>query len=241
LPVFWSWGNEMNNPLMAELAKNVIHDYIHAGYFEPQYCAYGATMKKQNFNHGEYEGNAGVLDILKGDAGAVFGDHAKLAIWKEVHDAGDGAGWKEPGSTLHQALYWWARPRNNGIRIWLSDDGVFEGDSECDYEVSTGHRRPSAKRWGEIIKACKQYANDFIFEHLPKGGDVKCQANTIRAMYRAAFGKEPEAKYQYVIESPPIPTPEPGPEPEPAEKPSCWHWLSKLDFRRFFNCLLGKL
>ena len=155
---------------------------------------------------------AGTLDWLKKLVGDTLGDKAKFAIWKEVHSIG-GKGYPNIPNRLHQAMFWWARPRNNGIRIWLSNDGVFDGDSECDTEVYQGkfRRRPSAERMAEIVKATMDYGNNFTYEHLPKTRDTACIVKTLKAMYRACHnGLDPMEKYHYEPPEPPEPPVSPG-------------------------------
>lgn len=210
LGVGWCWGNEMEAAHFQELAKAAIFPFLSSGQIAPENCTYGATMKSVPYvfnpetGKWEYAGNAGVLDQVKEDVGAAFGDAAKLAIWKEVHGCG-GKGYPAVPNRLHQALTWWARPKDNGIHIWLSDDGVWDGDSACDFETATDHRRPSAARWDNIVAESKYYGNSFVFEHLPKGGDVACQKATMKAIYRALNGKDPEEKWHYEPPSPPPP------------------------------------
>lgn len=178
LNVGWSWGNEINDLAFIETAKEVIFPFIKSGQFEPKNCTYGACMDSVPYMNGEYVGPHSIQDLLKKEVGAAFGDAVKEKIWREVH--GVGGGWyPNPPNQLHQALTWWA---NHPIRIWLSDDGVFDGDSACDFEPETGRRRPSAKRWRDIVAQTKPYTNDFVFEHQPKGGNLKCQARTVKAI-----------------------------------------------------------
>jgi hypothetical protein len=212
LKVGWAWSNEGNKVGMLALAKGGIFPILKSSTsFDPKFMTYGATMEPVEYHPeipveqgGPYPGNAGMLDILKGVVGTLFGDKTKLAIWKEVHSIG-GKGYPAIPNRLHQATVWWLRESSNGIRVWLSNDGVFDGDSECDTEIYEGklRRRPSAKRMVEIIMATKGYGNDITWEHLPKTEDMICILNTLRAMFKALFGKEPTAKYHY---EPPPPT-----------------------------------
>jgi hypothetical protein len=113
----------------------------------------------------------------------AFDKPTKLAIWREVHGVG-GKGYPKIPNRLHQALAWWGRKVNNGIRIWLSDDGVFDGDSLCDTEIYQGklRRRPSAARWAEIAKITMAMGNDFCYEVLPKTTDINCITAKIKAI-----------------------------------------------------------
>jgi len=196
LDVRHAWANEGNNIGMQNLVRNVVWPMMRQYHFDPKKMTYGATMKAAPYINGEYLGDAGMLDQLKKITGTEFGDPTKLAIWKEVHSVG-GKGYPAVPNLLNQALQWWARPMNNGVRIWLSDDGVWDGDSACDFEASTGRRRPSATRWAAIVKATKGYGNDFTYEHLPKGGNLACQIQTLKAIYKALNGVNPIEKYHY--------------------------------------------
>jgi hypothetical protein len=213
------WGNETNNGLFRPLANAVIFPWYQKGKLTFKTSAYGATMDacdKWGINPvtNKYEylcPENSVQDLLKKDVGAVFGEKAKLSIWKEVHSIGEVEPDVNPPHPLHQALFWWG---NHPIRIFLSDDGVFRGDSKCDIEPETEHTRPSAERWGRVINHCLGYRNDFYWEHLPKGGYIECQGRTLQEMYKALNGKYPVKKYHY--EPPVVPPPIP---PAPTEVP----------------------
>ena len=220
LDVRYPWFNEGNKPGAIPLAKAAILPVMKARALDPKKMCYGATMEPVDYKPKPagwvptpaqpkweyYPGNAGTLDALKKMVGddPSFGDKVKLAIWKEVHSIG-GKGYPAIPNRLHQALTWWAREVDNGIRIWLSPDGVWDGDSFCDVEMSTGRRRPSAERMAEIVKATMIYKNDFTYEHLPKTESWPCIAATLRAMYKEMAGAEPTVKYHY---DPPVVPPE---------------------------------
>ena len=252
LGVCWAWGNETNDPRMVDLVKTAILPVIRAKGLDLKNMAYGATMKEVDYKPmpegwvptpqqprwDYYPGMAGTLDWLKKLVGDTLGDDAKFAIWKEVHSIG-GKGYPKIPNRLHQALYWWARPKNNGIRIWLSNDGVFDGNSTCDIEGVK--RRPSAERMAEIVKSTLVYANDFTYEHLPKTRDLACITATLRAMYKAVYGKDPVEKYHY---DPPVPPEPPEPPTPPPVDCKCSYWLEKggdgkRDWTRWFKCLFG--
>jgi hypothetical protein len=212
---------------MVDLVKTAILPVIRAKGLDLKNMAYGATMKEVDYKPmpegwvptpeqprwDYYPGMAGTLDWLKKLVGDTLGDDAMFAIWKEVHSIG-GKGYPNIPNRLHQALYWWAREADNGIRIWLSDDGVFDGDSACDFDIYNGklRRRPSAARWAEVVKMTLKYGNDFTYEHLPKTEDLACITATVKAIYKAVYGKDPVEKYHY---EPPVPPEPPAPEPEP--------------------------
>jgi len=191
LNVGWSWGNEMNNMAFPNLAKVVLFPFIKKGYFVPSNCTYGATLQDTEYINKAYADNKpSVQDYVKKDVGVACGDKVKLAIWREVHGVGE-----EPfpilPNILDQSLSWWG---NHPIKIWLSDDGCFNGKSNCDKFIYKGKTqiRPSAAQWMRIISIAREYKNSFVFEHLPKAADdLKCQAHTIRCMYMSLYGKTP--------------------------------------------------
>ncbi len=248
----WAWGNENQQKGFRTLARNVIHPFVKKRGLDPLRMAYGAVMEIGDYEaehlnpktgkiirdyYGEY---AGPVDDLKKDAEAL-GDKFKLAVWKEVH----GCGKKGLAALVHPsrvlcALSWWARRPANGIRVWLSDDGVKDGLSKCD--VAEDGARTSAATWAEIIKAAiDKGANDFMFEHLPQGTDMDCQKATLREMYKAANGKYPKEKWTYV---PPVVEPPPPDDPPPAQDCSCANWLKRdggrrPDVWRWLLCVLG--
>jgi hypothetical protein len=199
LGVGWSWGNEMNVPHFLELARDVIFPLLRSGAIAAESSTLGATAEKAIYENGQYTGGAGLQDDIKKAVGEEFGDDVKQRIWREVHGVGGGAFPAVP-NMLDQVLYWWG---NHAHKIWLSDDGVWDGDSPCDFQPDTGRRRPSAARWKRIVEIARGYSNNFVFEHLPKGGDVACQKATVTAIYRALNDKDPEEKWHY--EPPPPP------------------------------------
>jgi len=61
-----------------------------------------------------------------------------------------------------------------------------------------------------------KYGNDFTYEHLPKTKDLACITATVKAIYKAAYGKDPVEKYHY---TPPVEPPDPPEPPEPPQPP----------------------
>ena len=186
LDVRWAWGNEMNKPGMADIAKSVIFPMIKKLSLDPKKMTYGATMEPAEYVNGVYLETNDVQSKLKAKTEVVFDKATKLAIWREVHGVG-GKGYPAAPNQLDQALSWWARRRNNGIRIWLSDDGVWDGDSKCDTTTYNGkiQTRPSAARWTEIAKITKLYGNDITIEICPKTQNIDCITATIKAISTA--------------------------------------------------------
>jgi len=186
LGVCWSWGNEMNKPGMLGIAKNAIFPMIKKLSLDPKKMTYGATMEPAEYVNGVYLDTNDVQSKLKGMTEDAFDKATKLAIWREVHGVG-GKGYPAVPNQLDQALSWWGRRRNNGIRLWLADNGVWNGDSKCDTTTYNGkvQTRPSATRWAEIVKITKLYGNDFTYEMLPKTTDINCITAKIKAISTA--------------------------------------------------------
>jgi hypothetical protein len=153
---------------------------------DPKKMTYGATMEPAEYVNGVYLDTNDVQSKLKAITEDAFDKATKLSIWREVHGVG-GKGYPAVPNQLDQAISWWGRKRNNGIRIWLSDDGVWDGDSKCDTTTYNGkiQTRPSAARWAEIMKITKLYGNDFTIEILPKTTDINCITAKIKAISTA--------------------------------------------------------
>jgi len=52
-----------------------------------------------------------------------------------------------------------------------------------------------------MVKDSDSRTEQLRFRALPKGGNLECQKNTVRSIYKAGFGKEPEERYHY---TPPV-------------------------------------
>jgi hypothetical protein len=241
--------------------------------YEPKPAGWIPTPEKKEWDYYPgMAGTLDWLKKLVADTiGGKEGDKAKLKIWKEVHSIG-GKGYPKIPNRLDQSLYWWARPkakRNNDgviplspsslkvlwekfkllltspgdIRIAWSNDGVFDGNSKCDFDADDpSHTRPDADRMAETVGLTLRYSNDFSYEHLPKTKDIVCITATLSAMYKVLAGKDSVPKYTYTSPPAPEPTPEPEPEPGPVPVPKCTcsGWLWKGDFKRWWNCLFHK-
>jgi len=209
LNVGWPWGNEMMNPLFLDLAKKVIFPFVESGKIAPANCTYGPILSKAVYDVKTKEyilAASGLQELVKGAFGRKFGEEAELAVWREVHGVGGGDFPAVPNN-LDQALSWWGRRRvDNGIRIFVSNDGA-DGYSDCDRTIYEGKEqvRPSAKTMGEAGKILSEFVNDIIVEHVPKAAkDLACQTKTLKTIYRALFGKDPVEKWHY---EPPPPGP----------------------------------
>ncbi len=260
-----SFGNECQKIQMVDLVREAMLPVVVARKLDFKKLSYGAIMEeveykplppgwtptKEQPKWDYYPGMAGTVDWLKKLVADTIGEDAKFKIWKECHGIG-GKGYPRIPNRLHQVIYWWLRKDRASakIRVRLSNDGVFDGNSLCDVEVDgkVTKRRPSAERMAEIIALCKPYANDISFEHLPKTKDLECIQATLRAMYMAMTGATPVEKWHYEEPAPvpePQPEPIPGPLPEPPALPTCVekyiknrsvrHW----QFGRYLLCKLG--
>ena len=195
--VIWAFGNEMNNAAFPAFAKRVIFPYIKLRNLDFNRMTYGATMMSTAYlgNH-QYEDKYCPLDYVKRDVGDVFGDEAKLDVYREIHGCGGiECGAERPfGADVDQALLGWGK---NPIRKIFSDDGCYTGNSKCDKRDKGA--RPSAETWGKM--ATYILANYPVtmggrdrlinFEHLPgvyPPNDI-CQAATIRAISTAYHNK----------------------------------------------------
>ncbi len=268
LDVSWAFGNETNDPEFIGMARRVLIPAVRAHGLDPARLYYGATMTKvpwivsDKYPDGAYIGPSTVQDLVRSEFAGAFGDEYAHKITREVHGCGVELG---RGSMVDQAFFWW------GEKPWVgdvdvSDDGTWNGEPNCDSEP-TGATRPSARQWEATVKASR--CTNFNYEHLPKGGDLGCQVNRLREIYRAIHGVYPPEKYIYVPLPPPVeyvdvpvcPVSEvlpneycppavterfiKGAEPTAIctihKKPkcSCWGWLWRGDFKRWWDCLFG--
>jgi hypothetical protein len=189
--IIWAFGNEMNNAAFPAFAKRVIFPYIKLRKLDFNRLTYGATMMKRKYlGNNQYEDTGNCpLDFVKKDVGDVFGDEAKLDMYREIHGCGGTAeGPERPfGADVDQALWGWGK---NPIRKIFSDDGCYTGNSKCDKRDKGA--RPSAETWAKMATyilanypATKGGRDKLInFEHLPGvyPPDTACQTATIKAI-----------------------------------------------------------
>jgi hypothetical protein len=191
LDVSWAFGNETEAPEFVGMAKRVLVPAVRDHKLAPARLAYGATMTRVPWSDARqtYWGDSTVQDLVRSEFAGAFGDSFAHKITREVHGCGAFLG---IGTFADQAANWWAGKPVGPFE--LSDDGEWAGASLCDRE-DAGHVRPSAEQWTETIRAtlCK----NVNYEHLPKGGNLACQVQTLRAMYRAIYGRWPTEKYTY--------------------------------------------
>jgi hypothetical protein len=201
----YAWGNETNNQAFPDFVQRVIFPYVRSAKLDFNRMTYGATLEKAPYlGNNTYGPKTTVQGIVKARVDREFGEVASLNMFREVHSCGGSAEGKERpfGADLDQALYWWGK---RPIRILFSDDGVWDGDSQCDRVQYKGkwQVRPSADTWHKMVsfiltnyKPSRPARNMLLnFEHLPKGGGLDCQVNTFKAISRAyheRFGKWPE-------------------------------------------------
>ena len=202
--IIWSFGNEMNNAAFPAFAKRVIFPYIKARKLDFNRMTYGATMMKRKYLGNNQYDDTGYcpLDFVKKDVGVVFGEEAKLDMYREIHGCGGKSeGPERPfGADVDQALWGWGK---NPIRKIFSDDGCYTGNSKCDKRDKGA--RPSAESWAKMATyiltnypVTKGGRDRLInFEHLPGvyPPDTVCQTATIKAIsvaYRARFGCWPK-------------------------------------------------
>lgn len=124
------------------------------------------------------------IEHLKGDASKVFGDDISLEIFRPAHGCKNAT---DP-NFLWPIANW---GKSHHIAFGLSDDGVFDGDSQCDFTIYNGktQRRPSAAAWYLMTnKALQDKKVDSLlwFEHCGKAiMDTACQVTTFTAISTA--------------------------------------------------------
>jgi hypothetical protein len=191
LDVSYALGNETTDPEFVGMARRVLIPIVRELGLKPERLYFGATMTRVPVVGDAYDLDAPstVQDLVRSEFAGAFGDDFAHKITREVHGCGAFLG---IGTFADQAANWWAGKPVGPFE--LSDDGEWAGASLCDRE-DAGHVRPSAEQWTATIKAtlCKNVS----YEHLPKGGNLACQVQTLRAMYRAIYGRWPVEKYAY--------------------------------------------
>lgn len=250
--MFYPFGNETTEPAFEAVCQRVILPIAQDLKLDPATLAFGATMQNQPYlGNGMYGPDTSTLKKLQVLVSLGFGDNYLLNMFREVHNCGGAAAdeLRPFGHSYHQALHWWG---GHPIKVMLSDDGVWDGDSLCDREDDR-HVRPSAATLKTMVAYALntyphqmnydgyKYTHLLNFEHLPKGGNLACQCISIRAMadaYKDKFGAYPENvdAHHYTP-----PSPEPEPEPEPVPTPTnckCRYWLEDLNFKRWLKCIL---
>jgi hypothetical protein len=200
-----NWCNEGSHAFV-DFAERVIFPIVKSQKLDFNRMTYGACLEERPYlgNHKYDPAPSSAQDLVKKKVGKVFGDDAALDIYKEVHSCGGpAAGPERPlGASVDQALSWWEK---GPIRILFSDDGVWDGNSQCDrVQYKTKWQvRPSADTWYKMVKfilsnyKSSRPARDMLlnFEHLPKGGGLACQVATFRVIsraYKAKFGAWPK-------------------------------------------------
>ena len=221
-------GNEMNKKESVEFVEKVVYPEFKDAGRKP--FSYGAT----------YSPDHDWLERQKGEASLAWNDDVSFAIFKQVHGIRD-----KNTQDLIDTVSYWVNGCTPKLRTIWSVDGIFDGNSDCDfYEDENGRRktRPSPAQWRSAVKYVLDYALKFEtpaglprfgFEYLPKAVNKdECSAKGVKAIseeYHTKWGTWPEnyGKYpnDYVEPVPPIPPPPvpPTPPPDPEKKP-WWHW-----------------
>lgn len=194
-------GNEMDMRGV-NLCVEVIYPKLKNWGVPVHLIAYGAQMEL-----GEHH-SLKVLDNMKKQAKAFWGNDRRY-IMRPVHNilsTREVCPERPFGDFVHYALYWWG---DFELRIALSDDGTFEGDSECDVITYDGRtqRRPSAESWGRLLIYAMQNYNShvggypkFVFEHCPKTLNMDCHEATLKRMseaYQMVYGSYPSNFNKY--------------------------------------------
>ena len=240
--------NELNkDPQALNFVKEVAYPEFKRAKIMP--FTYGASANP----------DSRLLENQKGQADRIWQMETTRIIWRAVHGVLD-----EKSEGFVYAFINWAR-EHHLIRVILSVDGVFTGDSKCDW-IKKGakiHRRPSPEQFRRAIRLWFDNVRDlylpggeplYAFEYLPKAVDndlcSMAALEVIAEEYIRKFGKWPENWDKYPDDwveptppTPPIPPPippTPEPSPPPPEKP-CSYFFKRLNFKGWLRCVfLGK-
>jgi hypothetical protein len=187
------------------------------------------------------------VDIPPYDKWRPFGAHIHQAI----------EGWGGAGHPIRIIA------SNDAAKFRLTDPRA----SDCD--IAEGEARISREEWRKLTRyILKGYPPEggglrarVIIEVCPQTEDAVCIAGSIKAISQGIhdeLGEWPTwyGKVPYVPEPPPPPIPPAPPDPPeppqppgppdpptppipPAPKCSCWGWLWRGDFKRFWDCVFG--
>ena len=211
--------------------------------------SYGASYIRQN-----PFGSPGPVERQKQEAETCWDEPTALSIFRPVHGIKD-----ENSINGVDTLNFWIAG-GNPIRVWRSNDGVWDGENECDRVLYNGlwQIRPSPAQTRRAVLAVLNAAPTFF---MPGGGSPKfafevlgkkpnapeCWALNIKAIseaYAERFGALPDNYGRYPDDwVEPIPPPEP-PIPPPVKKCKCSYWLEKggdgkRDWKRWWDCVFG--
>jgi hypothetical protein len=249
-----SWGNETIHADIPDFTKRVIVPIIRSEKLDFKRMFYGPNMTPYRYdgNHvyARQPDNRSVQDLVQGIFEDEFGVAKKMDVIRPVHGCGGPCdpkdGERPYGPLLDQAIY----VNKAAVRLLVSDDGVYNGDSKCDFDNQKRYR-PSAAIWGKMVKYTVGMHPNVSFEHIPHGSNLDCHVETIKAIsgaYRSIFAAWPSnyGKYPYTPPPPPPPPPAPPPGPGPTPGPDCQcsYWLEKggdgkRDWKRWFDCVFG--
>jgi len=193
-----SWGNETIRAAIPDFTKRVIVPVIKLKKLDFKRMFYGPDMGAYKYlgNHAyaRDDNNRTVQDLVQGIFGDTFGLAAKMAVVRPVHGCGGPCVPKDVkrpyGQNLDQAIY----TNKPVVRLLVSDDSVYNGDSKCDFDIQKRYR-PSAVTWGKMATYTLGLHPNVSFEHIPHGPVLGCHVATIKAIsmaYRAKFGVWPK-------------------------------------------------
>jgi len=142
---------------------------------------------------------ASPLHEMKKDVGYLWGAESNIEeiVFKPAHHC---------SNAEDEQIILMLRYDSDDTNITLSDDGAFDGHSECDWNLGTNgkmYKRPSGDEWkGMVTKVINtKKLGSVIFEHTPEKQDnLDCQAGTVAAISEAIFartGKYPENWQKY--------------------------------------------
>jgi len=139
---------------------------------------------------------ASPLHEMKKDVGYMWGAASNIEeiVFKPAHHCSN----KDDEQIILMLLY-----DSDDTNICLSDDGAFDGHSECDWNLGTNgkmYKRPSGDEWnGMVLKVLNtKKLGEVWFEHTPeKNEDIDCQAATIEAISQSIFQKTGQYPINY--------------------------------------------
>lgn len=224
--VVWSLGNEMTYAGFPSFVERVVCPFIQAKKLTFKRLSMGTHLRL---------GDALQSDVIDAFINAHLSGY--MDVIRPIHGCGepcDPPDAQRPyGLLLGKAL----DVIKPACVILVSDDGVYHGDSKCDYDDLKRYR-PSAATWGKMVTYTLGRHPNSHFEHIPHGKDLACHTATFESIsgaYKAKFGAYPTnyGKHPYT----PGPTP-PGPTPPaPGTDCKCRYWLPNI--WKWIACLFG--
>jgi len=237
-------GNEMIGEGRSFVRQCVFPEFKKAGLVP---FSYGSVYQRMN-----PLGSPGPLEWQKYEAEKCWDEQTALSMYRPVHGIKDAGSW----DLIDTVRFWVAN--GNPICVLWSMDGVWDGESVCDWTTAPNgqlQHRPSVEQIRSAMKYWLDIAWRFTlpsgqvkygYEHIPKAeNNDLCSAMSIRAIseaYQDRFAALPENFGQYPMDwvepKPPAP-PEPLPEQSCAERYIKNRPIWKWQVGKFIKCWLG--